>query len=273
MKFLTVLIIVFLYRNWIGGHPLRDRMPLRSYFDWFMARGIAVNVRYLLCVGLPVAIAFAISLKLGGWLLGLVWFAFALAVMLYAVDIYDEDDAFERQSEWLQTPGGDVDLDAMERRQEDFLLVTTYEIFQSIYPALFWFLIFGPGGALAYALSKQYLDALEDDDPELALVERAVYYLEWPAARISGLLFALLGHFGRCFDVWVETLGNMKDSIGTVLLKLARAAIDEAEIQPDTTIDSFTTDSDHTNQQLRSLMDRSLFGWLGVATIVAILGL
>lgn len=273
MKFLTVLIIVFLYRHWIGGHPLRGRVPARQYFDWFTRRGIPANLRYFLCIGLPVVLAFAISIQIGDWLFGLVWFVFALLVMLYAVDVYDEDEIFEDQAHWLHSPEAGADITAMRGRQEDFFLVTNYEIFQGIYPALFWFLVLGPGGALAYVLSKQYLDALGDDDPELDLVERAVYLLEWPAARISGLLFALLGHFGRCFEVWLETLGDLHQSIGTVLAKMAEAAIDFPSPEPDETADAFARDSEEANEQLRSLMDRTLFGWLGIATIIAIVGL
>lgn len=272
MKFLTVLIIIFLYRNWIGGHPVRARVPVEHYFSWFMSRSIAVNLRYFLCVGIPVALAFAISIKIGHWLYGLVWFAFALVVMLYAVDIYDEDEIFEQQAQWLRSPDDDADLAAMRSRQEDFVLVTSYEIFQSIYPAMFWFLILGPGGALAYVLSKQYLDGLADEDPELDLVERVVYYFEWPAARVSGLLFALLGHFGRCFEVWFATLWSKSQSIGAVLAQMAEAAIDMPEPDPGETVESFAADSESSNKQLRSLMDRTLFGWLGVATIIAIVG-
>ena len=272
MKFLTVLIIVFLYRNWIGGHPLRGRVPFSQFFNWFAARGVVVNLRYLLSVGIPVLLAFAISIKIGDWIYGLLWFAFALAVMLYAVDVYDEDMVFEDQAEWLMAPGEDADLATVRRRQEDFLLVTNYEIFQSAYPALFWFLILGPGGALAYVLSKQYLDNLDDDDPEFDLVERAVYFMEWPAARISGLLYALLGHFGRCFEVWMTTLGNIGDSIGEVLARMARAAIDLPAPQEGERLEDFANKSQLANEQLRSLMDRTLFGWLGVAAILAILG-
>ena len=273
MKFLTVLIIVFLYRNWIGGHPVRGRIPVQDYFHWFKQKDIAVNLRYFLAVGLPVILAFAISLKVGGWIFGLVWFAFALAVMLYAVDIYDEDEIFEDQAKWLNEPEANIDLETMQRRQDDFLMVTNYEIFQSVYPALFWFLILGPGGALAYVLSKQYLDGLSDDDDEMDLVERIVYFMEWPAARISGLLYALLGHFGRSFEVWLSSLGDTNESIGVVLGYMASAAIDTPTTEESGTVEAFARASESTNEQLHSLMDRTLFGWLGVATIIAIIGL
>lgn len=272
MKFLTVLIVVFLHRNWVGGHPLREAVPARGYFNWFQSRNIAVNVRFVLCVGVPVLIALIISYKLHGWFLSLFWLAFALAVMLYAVDTYDEDIIFEDQRNWLDAAGDEVDIATMSRRQDDFRLVTTYELFQSIYPALFWFLVLGPAGALAYVLCKQYLDALDDDDPEMDLVERVVYFLEWPAARISGLLFALLGHFGRCFEVWVETLTDTTDSIGTILVRMALAAIDHEEPGEGLAREQYIAVSEASNKELRSLMDRTLFGWLGVATLVAILG-
>ena len=105
------------------------------------------------------------------------------------------------------------------------------------------------------------------------LLERVVYYMEWPAARISGFLYALLGHFGRTFEVWLSSLGDTSESIGVVLGYMAGAAIDTPTPEDSETVDAFARASEKTNEQLRSLMDRTLFGWLGVATIVAIIGL
>lgn len=272
MKFLTVLIIVFLYRNWVGGHPVRDRVPSQRYIGWFLARDIADNLRYLLCVGVPVVIAFIISVRVGDWLYGLIWLVFALAVMLYAVDIHDAEANFDDQAEWLREQDNDADLAAVRDRQVDFVQATNYEIFQSIYPALFWFLVLGPGGALAYVLSKQYLEALKDDGPALDLVDRVVYFMEWPAVRVSGFIFALLGHFGRCFEAWIASFGELHEPTDTVLMRLAQAAIDIPVPQAGETAGEFAIDSESANEQLHKLLDRSLFGWLGFAAIMAIIG-
>jgi len=274
MKFLAVLIIIFLYRNWMGGNPLRSRVPFVRYVAWFKQRGVVPNVRYVLCVGLPVALALFISLHLGGWFLGVPWLVFALAVLIYSVDIYDEDVAFDEHLEWLGSLGAGDDLATAHAREQEFRLVTTYEIFQSLYPSLFWFLILGPAAALAYVLSRLYLDNLEDEDPELRLVEQVVYWMEWPAARLTGLVFALLGHFGKCFEEWIATLTDTRESIGIVLVRLAGAALGEdSEAEEADSVDTFASRSETANNELRGLLDRALFGWLGVAAIVAILGL
>lgn len=275
MKFLAVLIIIFLYRNWMGGNPLRSRVPFGRYVAWFRQRGVVANVRYVLCVGLPVALALFISLYLDDLFLGVLWLVFALAVLVYSVDIYDEDLAFEEHVEWLHSLGADDDLSAANWREQEFRLVTTYEIFQSLYPSLFWFLVLGPAPALAYILSRQYLDHLEDEDPELRLVGQVVYWMEWPAARLTGIVFALLGHFGQCFEEWISTLTDTRESIGVVLVRLASAALGEHG-KPGEGVEGmavFTSQSEAANDELRGLMDRTLFGWLGVAAVVAILGL
>lgn len=273
MKFLTVLIIFFVYRNWVGGNPIHDAVPFARYAHWFRQRGIVANVRYLLCVGLPVLVTLLVSLEIGNWLLGLVWLVFAIAILLYSVDIFDEEVAFDDQAAWLGDPPDDMDLASVQRQHNDFQAETLCLSFQSLYPALFWFLVMGPAGALAYGLSRRYLDLLDEDEEEFEFVDRAVFFLEWPAARVAGLLFALVGHFGRCFEVWLESIADVRSTTEEVLVALASAAVDEPEVTGTTDIPEFTAAAMASNESLRELLDRSLFGWLGVAAVVAIMGL
>lgn len=272
MKFLSVLIIFFLYRNWPGRNPLHDALPFGPYVRWFRQRGIVASARYLLAVGIPVVLALMLSFKLGGWLLGLVWLAFALVVLAYSVDVFDEEVAFDDQAAWLREPPTDMDLASVEREQDDFQAETIYVVFQSLYPALFWFLFFGPAGALAYGLSRRYLNELDDRDTELEFVERVMFFMEWPAARVTGLLFALVGHFGRCFEVLLESIADTRSSTDDVLIACAEAAMDPVPTGFET-VAAYTTTARASNEALRQLLDRSLFGWLAVAAIAAILGL
>ncbi len=96
--------------------------------------------------------------------------------------------------------------------------------------------------------------------------------MEWPAARVTGIVFALLGHFGKCFDAWLDSLQDTHETAGGVLLRLAEAAIDKEAVEDDGSQEEFSRNAEEANEQLRYLLDRTLFGWLAIAAIVAILG-
>ncbi len=272
MKFLAVLIIVFLYRNWIGGNPLREGFDFGVYANWFQRRVATPNVRFGLCVGLPVLLLLILGMEMRPWLLGLVWLVVSLAVLIYSIDIRDMDVTFADQGNWLASLDADTPLSSAVQQQTDFKLAIVYETFQNLYPALFWFLVLGPAGALICILSRLYMDQLDDDSDEMDLVERVVFWLEWPAAKVTGLLFALVGHFGRCFDEWVASLFDTRDTIGSSLVRAACAASLDAE-DDSADLQRFVATAQDANLELRDLLDRTLYGWLGIAAIVTILGL
>ncbi|XOV87317.1 MAG: regulatory signaling modulator protein AmpE [Pseudomonadota bacterium] len=272
MKFLAVLIIVFLYRNWIGGNPLREAFNFGAYANWFQQRVETPNVRFVLCVGLPVLVLLLLGMEMRPWLFGLVWLLVSLAVLVYSIDIRDMDLTFDDQSAWLASLAADTSVDSAAQQQSDFKLTVVYETFQNLYPALFWFLVLGPAGALICILSRLYMDQLADESEEMDLVERVVFWLEWPAAKVTGLLFALVGHFGRCFDEWTASLFDARDTVASGLVRAACAASTASE-DSSTDLQQFVASAQETNLELRDLLERTLYGWLGIAAIVTILGL
>ena len=64
MNFLVVLTVVLAYKSWPGRRLLRDKIPFAAYQNWFLSRSLAPNAQYLLCVGLPVALVFGLSVIL-----------------------------------------------------------------------------------------------------------------------------------------------------------------------------------------------------------------
>lgn len=270
MKFLTVLIIIFLYRNWIGANPLRAAIPFAPYADWFRRNIDASHVRFLLCVGIPVVLVGWLAFEMWYWALGLPWLLLAVLVMTFAIDLVDTDALFDDHSQWLQGLSEESSLDEARQGQEDFKQLAVYEIFQSLFPALFWFLLLGPAGALAYALARQYQGGLDEADPERRLVDGVVYGLEWPAARITGFLFALVGRFGDCLDQWLDGLFDVREPIGSNLMASACAAA-SAEEGFESVAEFVSTSQEH-NYQLKDVLQRTVYGWLGIAAIVTILG-
>ena len=95
MKFLTVLIVIFFYRNWIGDNPLRGHIAFDRYAGWFRRNMAAPAARMVLCIGIPALVVWLVSFELWYWAFGLPWLLLSLVVMLYAIDVVDADALFD----------------------------------------------------------------------------------------------------------------------------------------------------------------------------------
>lgn len=267
MKFLAVLIIIFFYLNWIGANPLRDLVPFGSWSNWCRRTIATANLRFLVCVGAPAILVLLIAAEIDNWMLGLPWLALSIAVMVYAVDVHETDAMFDEREQGLAEadPANEADV---EEEQDEFEQLVVYENFQGLYPPLFWFLLAGPAFALLYILARLYQEGLDDEDPEVDFVDQAVYWLEWPASRLSGLVYALVGHFSKCLDVFLHTCLDVNRAHSGLMADWAMAAAAPGVVGD---VDPVTL-ARETNRELKELLTRTLFGWVGIAAIVAIMG-
>lgn len=270
MKFLTILIILFFYRNWHGDNPVRARVSFDSLNAWAQSSSLPTNWRYLIAVGGPALAMLLVAGSLEGVLQGVIWLLLSLVVLVYCLDLHDVDGEFQDQCARLNAVSDEDELADVVQMQEDFQIDHLQGMFQSIVPSLFWFLILGPAGALVYVLSLQYQQRLDDEDPEVEFVDRAVYWLEWAPVRITGLLFCFAGNFGTTIDYWLTHLTDTRESTACHLAAMAGLAADIPEDHDDSVI-GFAKFAQAHVREMRYLCDRALFGWLGVAALVTIL--
>ena len=310
MKFLAVLLIVTLYRNWLGNNPVRDSLPFDGYADWCRGLSLQAHIRYLIAVGLPTVVVFWLASQLqNGWILNIIWLVLALAVLIYAVEMRDNEVVFDQHEDWLDSllDGGEVSsstssivstsdgsssegddesnddgrhsaqsnevedqsVTGVMVRQGAFQQSMIYDVFQSLHPVIFWFLVLGPAGTLLYILTTMYEEGVDKDDVETPLVRQVVFWMELPAARLTTLLFALVGHFGDAMSRWLEGALDFSRDNDEFLTDVADAAV--PALTPDS-VESVVRIHKDRNPELRVLMERSLYGWVGLAAIVAIVG-
>ena len=275
MKFLTVFILVTFYRNWMGDHPLKEQNPAAVWFSAVSRRITSLNLNFLVSVALPSAMLLLISIELHDWFLGLFWLALSVVVLVYCVDLMDTDTAFGDQLIWLrnlQDEDGKHDMEQLQQSQANFSEDITYFVFQNMVPALFWFLLLGPAGALFYSLSRGYLEQFEEHPQESNPVELILFWMEWIPARVSILIFALLGEFNRTWEVFIDSIVDTDVAATVSLSKAADSAIGKRH-QEYSSVNDFVVQTEVELNHLKPLLDRSLWGWLGVAAILTILGL
>lgn len=250
MKFLAIIFVVLVYRNWLGGNPVRDVISTDNWFAAVRDNIAAGNLRYLVAAVLPAILLLWISLVIDGWLFGLLYLALCITVLLFAIEVIDLDVLIDDQRIWLRN---------QNKPDDSFVSKVTYEVFKSIVPAMFWFLILGPAGALFYALTDRYQEQLGDDGDN-SLVEQVLYWMEWIPARITGLIFAFLGEFRRGFAALADSLADTENSSAVILGNVLR--------------DSIVVEGDDESHllELYWLLENTIWGWVAIAAVLTIMG-
>lgn len=269
MKFLIVLIVLALHRSWVGDNPLREQFQIDTWFSWISDRISTGNLRFLFSVVAPVLLLLLLSWELSGWFLGMFWLALSLIVVLYCIDVVDTDAAFDDQVLWLQSLKEDDGLAQSQQTLSNFRGDITYEVFESMVPVLFWFLVLGPAGALLFALCRRYLATVPEDETQVDLLELILFWMEWLPARFTVFLFALLGEFGRTWEALVASLADAETS--TVAM-LHTAVESEEPLREGSNIEDFIVEAEAQLVDLKELLERSLWGWAGIAALLTIAG-
>jgi AmpE protein len=146
--------------------------------------------------------------------------------------VIDADDAHARHAAiaQLQSAGGSLHEDV-----PSLVEATVLNALRRWFAVLFWFLLLGPVGALAYRL----LTLLAVGPMRsLASVEAVVgarvvlSWLEWPVAQLMSLSMALVGNFDTAYKAWREAHGNRWVASTVFLGAVARASV-SAELRED----------------------------------------
>ena len=251
MKFIAVIFVVLVYRNWLEGNPVRDVISADEFFRRVRDSVPSDNLRYGVAVVLPTLLLLWLTLVIEGWLFGLVYLMLCLAVMLFSIDVIDVEVLIDDHR---------IRLINQDESDGTFVGKVTYEFFKSIIPAVFWFLILGPAGALFYALTDRYQGQLGDDEKDYSLIWEILYWMEWIPARVTGLIFAFLGEFRRGFAALLDTFSDTETSHATILSNVLR--------------DSIAVESDDETQllELQWLLENTVWGWVAIAAALTIMG-
>ncbi len=199
---------------------LRDWRWFGRWLVWLQAHGGATAGRYGLWLALaplllPVAL---LQWGLDGRFYGLPALLFGIAMLVLCwgprdLDrdveaVIDADDAEGRVQalSQLQSAGGSL--------REDVPSLVDAVVFNALrrwFAPLFWFLLLGPFGVLAYRLLAQAVQgpqAAQMVEASRAGGAWALRLLEWPVAQLMTLSMALVGNFDTVFSAWRRAAGN-----------------------------------------------------------------
>lgn len=281
IKLLAVLLVFALAHGLPDLARLRDHGRLRIWLGLFgQAGGVAQT---LFAIALPVLLCTLLQWSFSGWALGLLAFVFAVCVLWFCWgprDLSRDIDAVlkapdsERRRLAAQDLRPDGDEASLPFEAAALVDASFRSALQRWFGVLFWFLLLGPVGALAYRLVQLLghspaLAAVQTADGR-ALAGRMAALLDWIPAHLMALALAVASDFDAVVRAWrsyheCRSQGYFTLDLG-FLSAIARAGVDADVVAGD----GYTEDVDDPLVELgdaRALMVRVLIVWLAVAAL------
>ncbi len=219
---LTIILICLIAERFLLEHSdLRNNRWFLAYDRWLERQELPQAMRHgivaILLLLLPPLLAIALFQHLlEEALFGLLWFAFSVAVLLYCmgpsdldssvnqyIDAVDNDDDNEIRASAAAIIGDEPPTSEPARSQavaEGVLLQAN----QSLFSVLFWFLILGPIGSMAYRILS-WLSTMEHTsrNTDFYLNSRQLVMIaDWIPARITAFCYAIAGSFEDALYGW-----------------------------------------------------------------------
>jgi len=282
MTFLAIIIAVLLLQGWGTGERVH-------YDDWFTAWQVRVagwnlsgGVSLALLVLAPTLLVILVLKLAAPVLFGLLWLPLAALLLLYSFGRGDFQAAMGRyrghvysgdfeaaylaacqEFDWGDSPEvPDTPLGVHALIQRAYL----YEGLQRWFAVLFYFVIAGPAGALAYRLLQLGRDSFEP-----ALARRWLFLLDWVPARLLAATFALTGDFISSRASLLAGLGDTGEDAGPLLYAVGVAALGpDAALSPGE--DAATGPAAAAqNREFNALLSRSAVCWIVVLSLLVLL--
>jgi AmpE protein len=275
MNFLA-LIIALLIRQSRGVPATLDRStPWWRWLSWSRRQVSGEVLQLLMAVALPALLLAWLLAAIDTLLFGLPWLALATWLLLFSFGRGDFQADLRRyrdlcaegnaEGAWLHAQAafnarGDLpaaDFVALQWEVEKRLC---YEGYQRWFAVVFWFLLLGPAGGLAYRLLQWFGREVESDT-----ARRARYLLDWVPVQLLALAFALAGDFVRSRAPLTKGLLNLRLDHAAWLGELALAAAGQGQAPRAGAEAALRVDA------LSELLSRSKVAWLAVLALLTIL--
>lgn len=246
MIFLSLLVVLMLVQWWGSGAPLQHDRWFLSWLDWLQSRRLirAISGAHLVlgillpCIVLGLLIELVVDVLSPNWL-----FFIYVPVLLYSLgrgNFSAEVNAYISASErgdnvvatrlsdnmrgGAESAGEAPELESWPELHRQTLRIIGYRGFERMFAVLFWFFILGAVGAFMYRLSVIYRERTSVD-ADRKLVVKWLWLLEWPAVRLMGLTWAMVGNFESCYRCWQNRLLDIKRSSMSFLNTSLRGAL------------------------------------------------
>lgn len=271
MSLIAILLALLIERMTVFVRPVRQHFWFESYAQK-LAKFFGDNGYLAVCVSvISVLVVLLLVQDVTHHLLyGGVYAAINLLVLLYCLG----DAHFREQiEECYKLHSHDQSEQAREYLQKHFSIWDVKEIdlsvlmqafykasLQRIFTVIFWFVVFGAPGCLAYRLIQRLSVNLREHDSSVSKVATLfTLALDWIPARLLAFSFCLVGHFGDIFAQWCASLKGKLSDAYLVLFRCGHIAL---KVSEDPALATAQFDEAY------ALVNRSLFVWLVVLALI-----
>ena len=267
---------------------LRDFSWLHIWLKHWHGDGAQSARPVLLLPALLFVLCVVIQSALDHVLFGLPLFAFAFVILFFCWGPRELDADIDAV---LKAPDRDQRLAAAQALRPDsataplpleataLVEATFASALSRWFGVLFWFVLLGPAGALAYRMIQliarhaSFADELDARQHEIA--ERTARILDWAPAHLIALTLALVSDFDAVLRTWRDYHAAPGHGFFTLDLgflgALARAGVDADVIAGD----GYATDVNDPLNELadaRRVLRRVLLAWLAVLALMVLAG-
>lgn len=278
MTFLALILALLLTHAWGGADRVQSDHWYHGWRSLVENWSLPPELRLALAVLVPVVVAYVILDALQPVLFGLLWLGSALLLLLYSLG---RGDYRERLAHYRRlcrggdfegvflssTPGeasgttgeGPSSPEDVHEVAQGALL---YEGFERWFPVVFYFMLLGPAGALAYRLLH-----LSRGGADGGLAGRCLFLADWLPARLLAATFVVTGDFVGSRDELLDALQSGSREAGPLLYGVGAAALGDV---PGREADFGAWAADQ-GEEFAALLKRSAGAWLIVISLCVVL--
>ena len=288
MNFLALVIALGLLQYWGSAGPVHRDDWYHDFLAKLRDSGLGVSLQIAVAVLLPsLAILWLLDL-MAGLVLGLVPLAIAVVVLLYSFGRGDFEATVEQYREYCRAGNFEA---AFEFAQQELVRGCSSECppgperlhrwmkqrmlyfgFERWFGVMFYFLLLGAPGALAYRL-LQMARRESEDEATITQLDRLQYWIDWLPSRLLVFTFAITGDWVGSREQLSTSFSDTRSSTDLVLSDAGHAALglkatvfssDGGDLQ------AFAEVSDWEVGQLQSLLSRSAVAWVVVVALLVL---
>lgn len=247
MSFCAIFIALLLERFFDYSH-LRHWRWFPAYQKFILGKCVGKSPAIVLAalIGLALIGLFIVEVLMAGVLFGFVKLFISFAIILYCfgprnlwadifaclIDIANGDA--RGLVEKLKVSFGVVPTNGPEVMHRELLTAVFIQANRRVFAIIFWFSLLGVYGVVAYRLLSLIVGEAgkEHSDPRVAdLARQYEAYMDWPAVRVLGLLFALGGNFTRVFAVWRQSVSRGVEANDTLIVECGMSTLNAASLE------------------------------------------
>lgn len=242
--------------------------------------------RVLLVLAPPVIAVAVVGAILGSvdWL-GILWLAFAVAVLVYTLGprhleadidaVLEAEDPSGREAAAQHLRVHADDDAALPLQPAALVEAGVTSALKRRFGVLFWFIVLGPAGAMLYRLAQQLGDHADTDADSRGAARRFAEVLNWPAAQLMVFTMALVADYDAVTGAWRDWYRMPNRSPwwfdGGFLGAVARAGV-RADIAAGDMADLDVAAPLLALADMRRLLARVLLVWLAALAVVVLAG-